>query len=58
MLDPTAGDRFSEKEKKINAVIDPAVPFSVGPVNLKQGHRHKKKHQEHSLVIILSLSCH
>ena len=57
-LNPTAGDSFSEKRKKINTVIDPAVPFSVGPKNLKQGHTLKKKHQDHSLGLILTLSCH
>lgn len=55
---PTVGDSFYGKEKKINTVIDPAVPFSVDTENLKQGHIHKKKNQDYSLVLILSFSCH
>lgn len=44
MLNPTAGDIVSETNtKKINTLIDPAVPFSVRPGKLAQGHTHKKK---------------
>ena len=43
MLNPTAGDIFSEtNKKKNNTLIDPAVPFSECPGKLTQGHTHKK----------------
>lgn len=59
MLNPTAGDIVSETNTKKPTLIDPAVPFSVCPGKLAQGHTHKKKkNYDYSLVLILSLSCH